>query len=148
MVKGRGYGKKRKIRKLTYAGDTNITNSATTLALSTITEDETLVRIVGNMFYSFSNAGTAVVQIVEQPSGTDIIPPVSGSSVRDGRDAGLMLWNDRLAFVATNDTAWRPIDVKGMRKLEKDDVIALQTISNNASVGNIHYALTLFFKKA
>lgn len=148
-------GQKRKIRKLVYrmtVDPATIADQAVTI--DTIEEEETLVRIVGNINLAplLADPGYLVMAIKVFPSATNLKPLTAGAAVTDeGRDAGVYLWHQvwQSSHSATTDGSYNiPIDVKGMRKLKEGDTIALEYISDTDNGINVSMMVSLFYKKA
>ncbi len=147
------YQKKRKIRRRDFYGPFEV-DLGEAVILDTIEEVETLVRIVGNIMWvrklATSLEGMVRMSIRLHPGGvdllTDSVPDVERE--REGRHANQILWSGCSHIMRQYDMWNFDIDVKGMRKLEEDDIIAFQSFGNMAVLGEGQLDLKLFYKKA
>ncbi len=145
--------KRRLIRKRVIHKVFNPVLAGTADTLDSIEEVETLVRIVGNVYFDslIANPGQITAEIKLNPSGTALNPTIIADATLEGKDAKAILWGAQ--FASSDDVAGNvhqnfDIDVKGMRKLDEGDTIVLHTDASvdNGYVGNLY--LTLFYKKA
>ncbi len=147
-------GQRRAIRKKTvYIEEGSNAGVQVSQTLDTSSERETLVRIVGNIAGSRTQ-GSAVngylymwIQLI--PSGTplsNLTDPASSIVTLEGREANNILWHYANWLAGQYTTFEVDIDVKGMRKLEKDDTLRLCNICE-VSGTNFGIFLTMFFKK-
>ena len=117
------------------------------------TEDITLVRMVGNLFFIREAASAATghggVVIALSRSGLDTVSlaPMTGSTAQDGREAADILWAAAWGIQRQFDFLSFPIDVKGMRKMELNDKIKVYHRADQTSVGEINMVVSMFFKR-
>ena len=156
MARKRFTGPKRKIEKVISRGEMAVTNALAVVNLRSVVDPETLVRIVGNFMYV--NSIDALVrlraQIVVRPAGVDIAPigAAGGADVRVGKAAQVVVWHGDYILEthdagADADYLYIPIDVKSQRKLDEEDLIQLQVISDNVAATQWEYSITQFYKQ-
>ncbi len=149
-----GFSRKRKIRKIITANTgISVSNALSTVDLAVSSDDETLVRIVGNMNLVRIDAADAVqgVNIAIHKSGgsNPEFTLAAGSTALSGAAAKSVLWFGSYSFYQDRDNMLNiEIDVKGQRKQEPADTIEISFIADNASKYELSYAFTLFFKRA
>lgn len=149
------YALKRKIRKLVDTGNNFvIPNTHITEEISTSTEEETLVRIVGNIMlarYAAAAADpTVILCLAIAPGGTKVISleALATGNRLEGRSAKAVMWGQSGVW-GLNETAHNfDIDVKGMRKLTIGDEIQINARATTITEFKIGWFLTMFFKKA
>ncbi len=146
--------KRRLIRKKYYfSGSAALIAAGYTATMDTIEEEETLVRIVGNLNITplVANPGLVHAWIVMAPSASALLSPEVATQSVDGRDAKSILWTK--VFQSSNDSANADpfifdIDVKGMRKLSKGDTLLLKVDTDADAKYTIAIGVSLFYKKA
>ncbi len=146
--------KRRLVRKLIrMTGSTALLAAGNQIVLDTIEEEETLVRIVGNVNITplVANPGAVVMYIVVWPSGTDLWSATIAPDVLDGRDAKAVLWHK--TFQSSNDSANADpfiidFDVKGMRKLSEGDTVEFIIDCDSDNTYTVMVLASLFYKKA
>ncbi len=145
--------RKRLIRKRIVHGNDSLLIAGVSQALDSITEEETLVRIVGNIQYAslLANPGVVVTEIKITPNASDISPTIIAADAKDGTDAKVVLYGHRFSNsedIAGADVRMIEVDVKGMRKLHEGDVIVMTSDTDVDNGYLINWYLTLFYKKA
>lgn len=146
--------KRRLVRKRIIHGFYSMDSGMDDVTLDTIEEEETLVRMVGNFYYSglLANPGQVVTEIKLCPSGTALnSTTITDGTVSEGRDAKNILYGHTLD--SSHDTAGSfhekfVFDVKGQRKLSEGDTINLQSDTSLSDGMKLSYYITLFYKKA
>lgn len=140
--------------KVRFALAHTVTTTATYSTIYTVPQDETTVyRILGKIAMAgLSETGASTYMrwaIMVNPSGTSLYTLTTTGTV-DGRDAEQFLASGAFTCVTESGGthAWHieDLDTKAMRKLEKDDVLTLVTISNATSSFQIYFDGIAFFK--
>lgn len=148
-------GRKRRVRKkVVVVGQMNVTNAETAQSIETVDEEETLIRMVGNLVANrkiVAGADDAAYAVLEvRPSNTQIgsYGAPSGVPTWEGKDAKAILWHGALNFYTTGENVNIPINIKSQRMLDPADQIYFVTRGEAANMASATLALTMFFKKA
>ncbi len=144
---------KRKIRKRIFFGIHTAINALVTTVIDTMDEEETLVRIVGNISVKKLTAPGASdevsLYIAKSSSGSLGFTTTSPNNVAHvGRDAKAVLWSQGIMTGLQNDVQNFDIDVKGQRKLAELDEIVVMSHGVTNNVATVAWSLTMFYKKA
>lgn len=147
--------KRRKIRKrIIYPTAASLVIAGNSFTLDTIEEEETLVRVVGNICFTplINSPGALVAELKVNPSGTVLNDSAVAGDTLEGRDAGAVLWHYKLqdsnADAANAPSYLVDLDVKAMRKLKEGDTITVETDADTDNGFNFFSGFTLFYKKA
>ena len=108
-----------------------------------------MTRIVGNVAFSTDSATAVAVLWVLflRRDGSNDLPLATSNWSIDGRDSEVILAHGTFVGDATGQNAIMKFDVKGQRKVYKDDVLRLGVIGSTTN-GTFSIAFKTFIKES
>ena len=143
-------GPRRLIEKKVSVIDTTVMMAVTDLVIDTNDDPRTLVRIIVKGSWSGIATGKGSFLIHRAPQGTVVGVPVAGPALQmtPGKE---WIYQESYGCVKGVDESIGQkilVDIKAMRKLDKNDEIVFSTIGNGDNDLSIMATVTMFFKES